>query len=75
MEAVHPSGPPWFCDAYAPWQKGAVENANGRLRRALPRDLDALGVVELQEIILIHNPTPWKCLGFLAPLQALLTLS
>src|SRR5918997_1666739 len=30
----------WFCDAYASWQKGAVENANGRLRRDLPRDLD-----------------------------------
>ena len=27
----------WFCDAYASWQKGAVENANGRLRRDLPR--------------------------------------
>jgi transposase, IS30 family len=25
----------WFCDAYASWQKGAVENANGRLRRDL----------------------------------------
>jgi IS30 family transposase len=23
----------WFRDAYASWQKGAVENANGRLRR------------------------------------------
>jgi hypothetical protein len=30
----------WFCDAYASWQKGAVENANRRLRRDLPRDLD-----------------------------------
>jgi transposase, IS30 family len=27
----------WFCDAYASWPKGAVENANGRLRRDLPR--------------------------------------
>ena len=27
----------WFCDAYASWQKGGVENANGRLRRRLPR--------------------------------------
>jgi IS30 family transposase len=26
-----------FCDAYASWQKGGVENANGRLRRRLPR--------------------------------------
>jgi IS30 family transposase len=64
----------WFCDAYASWQKGAVENANGRLRRDLPRDLDldALGDVELQEIVLTHNLTPRKCLGFLTPLQALL---
>ena len=30
----------WFCDAYASWQKGGVENANGRLRRWLPRNLD-----------------------------------
>src|SRR3954469_11585730 len=64
----------WFCDAYASWQKGAVENANGRLRRDLPRDLDldALSDPELQEIILSHNLTPRKCLGFLTPLQALL---
>src|SRR5205823_3901417 len=63
-----------FCDAYASWQKGAVENANGRLRRDLPRDLDldALSDAELQEIVLSHNLTPRKCLGFLTPLQALL---
>ena len=64
----------WFCDAYASWQKGAVENANGRLRRDLPRDLDldALADAELQEIVLTHNLTPRKCLGFLTPVQALL---
>src|ERR1019366_7237962 len=28
----------WFCDAYASWQKGGVENANGRLRRCLNSD-------------------------------------
>jgi IS30 family transposase len=64
----------WFCDAYASRQEGAVENANGRLRRDLPRDLDpdALSDAELQEIVLTHNLTPRKCLGFLTPLQALL---
>jgi IS30 family transposase len=64
----------WFCDAYASWQKGAVENANGRLRRDLPRelDLDALTDADLQEVVLTHNLTPRKCLGFLTPLQALL---
>ena len=64
----------WFCDAYASWPKRAVENANGRLRRDLPRDLDldALSGAELQEIILTHNLTPRKCLGFLTPLQAVL---
>jgi transposase, IS30 family len=61
-----------FCDAYASRQKGAVENANGRLRRDLPRDLDpdAPSDAELQEIVPSHNLTPRKCLGFLTPLQA-----
>ena len=27
----------YFCDAYASWQKGGIENANGRIRRWLPR--------------------------------------
>ena len=64
----------WFCDAYASWRKGAVENANGRLRRDLPRDLDLDSITdaELQEIVLTHNLTPRKCLGFLAPVQAFL---
>jgi IS30 family transposase len=30
----------WFCDAYASWQKGGVENANGRLRGWLLRQID-----------------------------------
>jgi IS30 family transposase len=53
---------------------GTVENANGRLRRDLPRDLDldALTDAELQDVVLTHNLTPRKCLGFLTPLQALL---
>ena len=56
----------WFCDAYASWQKGGVENANGRLRRWLPRqiDIDKVSDEEIQDIILTANLTPRKCLGF-----------
>ena len=41
----------WFCDAYASWQKGGVENANGRLRRWLPRqiDIDKVSDDEIQD--------------------------
>ena len=64
----------WFCDAYASWQKGGVENANGRLRRWLPRhlDIDRLSDDEIQEIVLTMNLTPRKCLRFKTPFQALL---
>ncbi len=64
----------WFCDAYASWQKGGVENANGRLRRWLPRqiDIDRLSDEEIQEIVLTTNLTPRKCLSFKTPFQAIL---
>src|SRR5271165_5845236 len=64
----------WFCDAYASWQKGGVENANGRLRRWLPRhlDIDRTSDQDIQEIVLTTNLTPRKCLGFKTPFQALL---
>ena len=64
----------WFCDPYASWQKGGVENANGRLRRWLPRqiDIDKVSDEEIQDIILTANLTPRKCLGFKTPFQAIL---
>ena len=56
----------YFCDAYASWQKGGVENANGRIRRWLLRntDLDALDDDDIQEIAMTLNLTPRKCLQF-----------
>lgn len=64
----------WFCDAYASWQKGGVENANGRLRRWLPRylDIDAIDDEDLQDIVFTANLTPRKCLGYKTPIQAML---
>ncbi len=49
-------------------EKGGVENANGRLRRWLPRHLD----LDREEIVLTTNLTPRKCLGFKTPFQALI---
>ena len=63
----------YFCDAYASWQKGGVENANGRLRRWLPRqaNLDDVSDEDMAEIVMTYNLTPRKCLGYCTPLQAL----
>ena len=65
----------WFCDAYASWQKGGVENMNGRLRRDLPRrtNIDAMSDEDIADINLMHNLTPRKCLNFKTPTQAILS--
>ena len=56
----------FFCDTYAPWPKGGVENAIGRLRRFLPRKLNLAEVPEerFTEVALAYNNTPRKCLGY-----------
>lgn len=64
----------WFCDPYASWQKGAVENTNGRLRRDFPRktDLHLLTDTEFEQIIMTHNLTPRKCINFKTPTESFL---
>lgn len=61
----------YFCDPYASWQKGGVENANGRLRADLPRRLSVKEMKEedFDEVIDNYNTTPRKCLGWKTPLQ------
>jgi IS30 family transposase len=63
----------YFCDTYASWQKGGIENMNGRLRRDLPRstNLKALTDSDIEQINLSHNLTPRKCLGGFSPIEAL----
>ena len=65
----------YFCDAYASWQKGGIENANGRIRRWLPRgtDLDEISEDDIQEIAMTINLTPRKCLGYRSPVEAFLS--
>src|SRR3546814_10947903 len=43
----------YFCMPSAPWQKGSVENNNGRIRRFLPLDTDIALVSdkELQALV------------------------
>jgi IS30 family transposase len=65
----------YFCDAYASWQKGEVENTNGRLRRCLPRgiDLNDLYDQDCQDIALTLNTTPRKYLAYRTTIEAFLT--
>lgn len=61
----------WFCDPSAPWQKGAVENANKRIRRFMPGDTD-LAEVPQQELVQLArhlNDLPRKCLGYRTPAE------
>ena len=55
----------YFCDPSAPWQKGAVENNNGRIRRFLPANTNVaeLSESDLWAICNRMNQTPRKCLG------------
>ena len=63
----------WFCDPSAPWQKGAVENANKRIRRFMPGTTDLAGVSQRDLIQLTRhlNDQPRKCLGYKTPAEVL----
>jgi IS30 family transposase len=63
----------FFCDVYASWQKGGIENMNGRLRRDLPRKTNLLSMREedLEQILLGHNIMPRKVLNGKSPIEAL----
>ena len=61
----------FFCDTQAPWQKGGVENAIGRLRRGLPRktDLATVSTERFTELVQLYNNTPRKCLDYQTPAE------
>jgi IS30 family transposase len=62
----------YFCDPHSPWQRGSIENANGRLRRDLPRKttLGDYSDADIDDVIWNLNTTPRKCLGYRTPIEA-----
>ena len=62
----------YFCDPHAPWQKGGIENAIGRMRRFLPRktDLATLNNQNFRRLVAAYNNTPRKCLDFRTPAES-----
>jgi transposase, IS30 family len=62
----------FFCDPYAPWQKGGIENAIGRMRRFIPRktDLATLPNARFRSLVAAYNNTPRKCLDWRTPAEA-----
>jgi IS30 family transposase len=61
----------YFCDQYASWQKGTVENSIGRLRRRLKKqsNLATLSLQALKRLERQMNQTPRKCLQFRTPME------
>lgn len=61
----------FFCHAYHSWEKGTVENQNGRIRRFIPKgkSIDDLTDEQIKRVEIRLNSTPRKCLGYLTPYE------
>lgn len=61
----------YFCHSYASWEKGTVENTNGRIRRFIPKgmSIDSISDEIIATIEEKLNNTPRKCLAFLTPYE------
>lgn len=62
----------FFCQPYHSWEKGAVEQVNGLIRRYLPKGTDFASVSNktLRDIEHKINSRPRKCLGYKTPIEA-----
>lgn len=61
--------PSYFCDTYASWQKGGVENLNGLIREYFPKRSN-INTVNESEVYAIQeklNDRPRKSLNYLTP--------
>ncbi|MBI5421094.1 MAG: IS30 family transposase [Parcubacteria group bacterium] len=63
----------YFCDAYAAWQKGGVENLNGLIRQYIPKGSDISKLTEDQIYAIQEklNNRPRKSLNYLTPNQVI----
>ena len=67
----------YFCKPYASWEKGGVENANGILRRDVPKRSKQQDYTDEDITMIIDdiNHTPRKSLGFFTPSEQFYALS
>lgn len=61
----------YFCNPYHSWEKGTIENTNGRIRRFIPKgaDLNNYSDAEIQKVEDWLNHTPRKCLNYSTPYE------
>ncbi len=65
--------PTFFCDPYASWQKGGVENMNKQIRQFIPKgtDIAQYSSSYLAHVERILNHKPRKSLGYATPYEVM----
>lgn len=65
--------PAFFCEPHSPWQRGSIENGNGRLRIDMRRkaSLANYSKRDIQDLATLYNNTPRKCLGYKTPAEVM----
>ena len=68
--------PVYFCHPYHSWERGTVENTNGRIRRFIPKGISIDKISEKYIAALEYklNTTPRKCLQYLTPYEMMAKL-
>jgi len=66
----------YFCDPASPWQKGAVEHANGIVRQYIDFRMDINNIDQqmLDSVANLINDKPRKVLGFMTPNESAASL-
>lgn len=66
----------FFCHPYHSWEKGGVENMNGRIRKFIPKgtSVDSISKEQIAYLEWKLNSTPRKCLLFLTPYEKMVQI-